>query len=107
MVFEKVAEAKLHSIIEKGRVGATLEFDWEMTTIGDPLMDLGSTLAYWVEPADSKSLKEYAFGPTMVPGSMSRRDLVSRYVHPGPRACPKNYCASGTPGFLPPGAPDR
>lgn len=56
-------------------------FDWEMTTIGDPLMDLGSTLAYWVEPADSTSLKAYAFGPTMVPGSMSRRDLVSRYVH--------------------------
>ena len=23
--------------------------DWEMTTIGDPLMDLGNTLAYWIE----------------------------------------------------------
>ncbi len=55
-------------------------FDWEMTTIGDPLMDLGSTLAYWVEPTDSQSLKKYAFGPTMLPGSMTRQELVSRYI---------------------------
>src|SRR5262249_42950648 len=27
-------------------------FDWEMTTVGDPLMDLGTTLSYWVEAGD-------------------------------------------------------
>src|SRR5207248_2866995 len=26
--------------------------DWEMATVGDPLMDLGTTLGYWVEPGD-------------------------------------------------------
>ena len=25
-------------------------FDWDMTTLGDPLVDIGSTLSYWVEP---------------------------------------------------------
>ncbi len=54
-------------------------FDWEMTTIGDPLMDLGSTLAYWVEATDSESMREYAFGPTMLPGTMTRGELVDRY----------------------------
>ncbi len=28
--------------------------DWEMATIGDPLMDLGSSLGYWVEPGDPR-----------------------------------------------------
>jgi aminoglycoside phosphotransferase (APT) family kinase protein len=29
--------------------------DWEMSTIGDPLMDLGTALAYWVEPTDPQT----------------------------------------------------
>jgi len=53
-------------------------FDWEMATIGDPLMDLGSTLAYWVEPGDSEAMKEFAFGPTIMPGSMTRKELAER-----------------------------
>ncbi len=54
--------------------------DWEMSTIGDPLMDLGTALSYWVEPGDPDELKMFAFGPTHVPGSMSRRELVDRYA---------------------------
>jgi aminoglycoside phosphotransferase (APT) family kinase protein len=53
--------------------------DWEMATIGDPLMDLGTTLAYWVEAGDPPSLREAAFGPTALPGSLTRRELVERY----------------------------
>ena len=53
--------------------------DWEMSTVGDPLMDLGMTLAYWIEPSDVESLRTRAFGPTMAPGSLTRRELVLRY----------------------------
>jgi len=62
---------------EMTRIVAVL--DWEMATIGDPLMDLGTTLAYWIEPSDPEELHFRAFGPTMLPGSMSREELVSRY----------------------------
>jgi aminoglycoside phosphotransferase (APT) family kinase protein len=55
-------------------------FDWEMATIGDPLMDLGSTLAYWVEAGDPDMLKFFVVGPTADPGSMTRRELVDRYA---------------------------
>jgi aminoglycoside phosphotransferase (APT) family kinase protein len=53
--------------------------DWEMATLGDPLMDLGTTLGYWVEPGDPDTLRAAAFGPTTLPGSLTRRELVERY----------------------------
>lgn len=54
--------------------------DWEMTTIGNPLMDLGSTLAYWVEPDDPPEEQALAFGPTAIEGSFSRAQLVEHYA---------------------------
>jgi len=60
--------------------------DWEMCTAGDPLMDLGTTLAYWVEEGDSEELKAVAFGPTRLPGSYTRRQLVDRYAERSGRA---------------------
>ncbi len=53
--------------------------DWEMATVGDPLMDLGTTLAYWTEANDPAPLHHFIVGPTTQPGSMSRRELVERY----------------------------
>jgi aminoglycoside phosphotransferase (APT) family kinase protein len=53
--------------------------DWEMCTLGDPLMDLGTVLAYWVEPKDGPALLMHAFGPTAMPGSMTRRQLADYY----------------------------
>ncbi len=53
--------------------------DWEMATLGDPLMDLGTTLAYWVEPDDSPVLQQLRFGPTTLPGNFTREQLVARY----------------------------
>ena len=55
--------------------------DWEMCTLGDPLSDLGGTLAYWVESEDSDDLQKLRWGPTNYPGSMTRRELVERYAH--------------------------
>lgn len=54
--------------------------DWEMATIGDPLMDLGSTLGYWVDRDDPDELQALAFGPTMRPGNLDRRGLIERYA---------------------------
>lgn len=54
--------------------------DWEMATVGDPLMDLGTTLGYWVQADDPKALKAVATGPTFLPGSLTRQELVNRYA---------------------------
>jgi aminoglycoside phosphotransferase (APT) family kinase protein len=55
-------------------------FDWEMATVGDPLMDLGTTLGYWVEAGDPETFQAFVFGPTALPGSLTRRELVERYA---------------------------
>jgi aminoglycoside phosphotransferase (APT) family kinase protein len=54
--------------------------DWEMATVGDPLMDLGTTLSYWVEERDSDAMKFLGWGPTHEPGSLTRRELAARYA---------------------------
>jgi aminoglycoside phosphotransferase (APT) family kinase protein len=55
--------------------------DWEMATVGDPLMDLGTTLGYWVEAGDPQPLLMTATGPTCLPGSMTRKELLERYAN--------------------------
>lgn len=52
--------------------------DWEMATIGDPLMDLGTTLAYWAEANDSDVLKP--FNLTWMPGNMTRHEMAQYYA---------------------------
>jgi len=54
--------------------------DWEMTTIGDPLADLGTALAYWVEPEDPEELQRIRWCPSTYPGSLTRAELVERYA---------------------------
>jgi aminoglycoside phosphotransferase (APT) family kinase protein len=54
--------------------------DWEMCTIGDPLTDLGTTLAYWVDAADPLELQKNRWGPTNVPGSWTRAEIVHQYA---------------------------
>ncbi|HYO58120.1 phosphotransferase family protein [Archangium sp.] len=54
--------------------------DWEMATIGDPLSDLGMALAYWAEAADPEERRMLPFGLTMMPGNMTREELVARYA---------------------------
>jgi len=54
--------------------------DWEMSTIGDPLSDLGTTLAYWVNADDPEELQKLRWGPTNYPGSMTRGEVVQRYA---------------------------
>jgi aminoglycoside phosphotransferase (APT) family kinase protein len=54
-------------------------FDWEMATLGDPLMDLGTSLGYWVEASEIAQLSASFVGPTWLPGAMTRKELVERY----------------------------
>jgi aminoglycoside phosphotransferase (APT) family kinase protein len=53
--------------------------DWELSTAGDPLMDLGTALGYWVEEGDTEPQKAFAFGPTFLPGCFTRAQLVEEY----------------------------
>lgn len=58
------------------RVVAVL--DWEMATLGDPLMDLGTTLGYWAQADDTTELQ--MLGLTHIPGNLTRREIVERYA---------------------------
>ncbi len=53
--------------------------DWEMATLGDPLMDLGSTLGYWIDADDPPEWQQQAFGITNLPGNLNRQQLLERY----------------------------
>lgn len=54
--------------------------DWEMATLGDPLMELGSMLAYWVEAGDDDVMKASRRQPTHLPGMFTREEFVARYA---------------------------
>ncbi|MFQ6576484.1 phosphotransferase family protein [Pseudomonas sp. UM16] len=54
--------------------------DWEMTTIGDPLMDLGNTLAYWIEATDSAAMQLMRRQPSNAPGMLTRQQFVDYYA---------------------------
>jgi len=51
--------------------------DWEMATVGDPLMDFGTTLAYWAEAGDPDALKPFSL--TWMPGNFTRGEAVRHY----------------------------
>ncbi len=54
--------------------------DWEMATVGDPLMDLGTTLGYWVESTDSEEWQRSGFVLTRLHGNLSRKEVVEYYA---------------------------
>jgi len=54
--------------------------DWEMATLGDPLADLGTTLAYWFEPSEAEVVGSLGLGLTTLPGNLSREGVVQRYA---------------------------
>ncbi len=54
--------------------------DWEMATVGDPLMDLGGALAYWVQADDDSFFQDFRRQPTTAPGMWTRRQVVDWYA---------------------------
>ena len=58
----------------------TAVLDWEMVTIGDPLMDLGTTLGYWMSGDVPKEMRETPFNPRVLMENISRHELAERYA---------------------------
>ena len=54
--------------------------DWEMATLGDPLMDLGGSLAYWIEADDSPEIRASRRQPTDAPGMLTRAQVIAYYA---------------------------
>ncbi|MGC1515383.1 MAG: phosphotransferase family protein, partial [Maribacter sp.] len=54
--------------------------DWEMCTLGDPLMDLGTSLGYWTTASDPEFMKQGLPSPTVMEGNPSRTDIVQQYA---------------------------
>jgi aminoglycoside phosphotransferase (APT) family kinase protein len=54
--------------------------DWEMATLGDPLMDLGGALAYWIQADDDEAFRAIRRQPSHVPGMLSRAEMVDYYT---------------------------
>lgn len=54
--------------------------DWEMCTLGDPLMDLGTSLGYWVTGNDPGPMQAVSRSPTIMPGNPGRKELVEAYA---------------------------
>lgn len=54
--------------------------DWEMATLGDPLMDLGCAMSYWVQTGDPQPLQLARMGPTGEAGMLNRQQMVARYA---------------------------
>ena len=53
--------------------------DWEMATLGDPLMDLGGALAYWVQADDDPQFRAARRQPTDAPGMLTRAEVIAYY----------------------------
>ena len=53
---------------------------WELATLGDPLMDLGNTWAYWVEAGDDFMAQGTRRQPTHLPGMLTRKEVVAYYA---------------------------
>jgi aminoglycoside phosphotransferase (APT) family kinase protein len=54
--------------------------DWEMATLGDPLMDLGTALGYWVDADDPPALQQLQLSPTTLPGNPGRAEVAELYA---------------------------
>lgn len=54
--------------------------DWEMSTVGDPCMDLGAAMSYWVQADDDPEFSSFRMQPSDAPGMLTRSEIVERYA---------------------------
>ena len=71
--------------LENARIKGVL--DWELATVGDPLMDLGSALAYWIDRDDEPAFASLRRQPSHLPGMPTRDEFVQRYLELSDRKC--------------------
>jgi aminoglycoside phosphotransferase (APT) family kinase protein len=68
-------------VVLSGQPRIAAVVDWEMSTLGDPLADLGLTLMYWADAADEDwRMINVGAAVTSLPGFFSRAQLASRYA---------------------------
>ena len=58
----------------------TAVLDWEMVTIGDPMMDLGTTLGYWISADAGREMMRMPFNPYVLMENITRQDLADMYA---------------------------
>lgn len=68
LVFDRECPSRIRAVL-----------DWEFAGLGDPLMDLGIVLSYWIEPGDHPLMRRYQWQPSHLPGMPRRDELVERY----------------------------
>ncbi len=68
LILDKADPTKINAIL-----------DWEISALGDPLMDLGNTLAYWIEADDPPAIQALTRQPSAAPGMLSRKEILSYY----------------------------
>ena len=61
--------------------------DWELATVGDPLMDLGSALAYWIDKDDEPMFASLRRQPSHLDGMPTRKDFIAKYLQLSGRKC--------------------
>jgi aminoglycoside phosphotransferase (APT) family kinase protein len=54
--------------------------DWEMAALGDPLLDVGTSLGYWVEAGDHPAFRSLGLGVTSLQGNFTRAELWEKYL---------------------------
>jgi len=61
--------------------------DWELATVGDPLMDLGSALAYWIDKDDEPMFASLRRQPSHLDGMPTRKEFIAKYLELSGRKC--------------------
>jgi aminoglycoside phosphotransferase (APT) family kinase protein len=61
--------------------------DWELATVGDPLMDLGSALAYWIDKDDEPMFASLRRQPSDLDGMPTRKEFIEKYLELSGRKC--------------------
>ncbi|MFM7889267.1 MAG: phosphotransferase family protein [Actinomycetota bacterium] len=74
-------------VFDLGRKKLVGVLDWELATVGDPLMDLGSALAYWVDRDDDPEFASLRRQPSHLEGMPTRKEFIAKYLELSGREC--------------------
>jgi len=70
---------KFDNVIFDATGAADAVIDWDMSTLGDPLFDLGVTLSYWAQADDADVIRDLGLAPSLQPGFQDRKALAAKY----------------------------
>lgn len=77
---------KLDNVMFSSPSSVVAIFDWDMCTLGDPLVDVGTLLAYWTESSDPPFYQGLLGMPSPQYGFMTRQELITRYAEKSGRS---------------------